>query len=259
MRARPAAGLAAALVLAVAAAPALAEPATRLQAEIGRDGLRLTSEVSLDFGAYALQFGATSNGLPEDGRMSDLHVIASRQFGRHLRFGLETQISNDDALDGARASYALRALATRGDRALDLSMGVFDGGVEGALFYTVKVSENWGPNLRATGRLHRYSTNDEDLDYYAIGLDGTYDLGGGIHARAGGLYRLSDDLTEEGRFAHLGLGLTPDDALTLSADLVGRDMNGRLGVSAELTVSIAMGQMPFDTDVFGQSLAAYGH
>lgn len=259
MTARLAARLAPGLLLATFASLATAEPGTRLLAELGRTGMRITSDVSLDFGAYALQIGATSNGLPEVGGMSDLHVIASRRFSPLFRFGLEAQISNDDALDGARAAYAIRALATRGSRSLDLRMGVIDGGQPGALFYTVKVSEDWGPNLRATGRLHRYSTNNEDLDHYAIGLDGTYDLGDGLHARAGGLYRLADDLTEEGSFAHVGLGIRPHDAVTLSADLVGRDMNGTPGLSAELTVTIATGQVHFSTDVFGQSLATYGH
>ncbi|MBM1218900.1 hypothetical protein JQU17_01720 [Ponticoccus sp. SC2-23] len=259
MTCRPVARLASGLFLALVAGLASAEPATRFQAELGREGMRLTSDVNLDFGNYALQLGATSNGLPETGGMSDFHVIASRRISPLFRFGLEAQISNDDALDGARAAYAVRALATRGSRSLDLRLGVIDGGAPGALFYTVKVSEDWGPNLRATGRLHRYSTKDEDLDYYAIGLDGAYDLGDGLHARAGGVYRLSDDLTEEGSFAHIGLGLRPHEAVTLSADLVGRDMNGDPGLSAELTVTIATGQVHFSTDVFGQSLATYGH
>lgn len=259
MTSLPAARLATGLALAWAATPALSEPGTRLQAELGRSGMRLTSDVSLDFGAYALQIGATSNRLSGTGEMSDLHVIASRKVSPLVRLGLEAQISSDDAFDGARGAYALRALATRGDRSLDLRLGAIDGGAPGALFYTVKVSENWGPDLRLTGRLHRYSTNDEALDYYAIGLDGTYDLTSDILARAGGVYRLSDDLTEEGSFAHIGLGVRPHEAVTLSADLVGRDMNGTPGLAAELTITIATGEVHFATDVFGQSLATYGH
>lgn len=253
-------GLSLLCALACLAAPVTAEPDTRFRAMFdSHEGLRLTSEVSLDFGAYAIEVGATSDGSPEAGTLSDFHLIASRRIGPHLRFGLEARISNDDALDGARAAYALRALATRGDRALELSLGGIDDGPPGALFYTVKVSENWGPDLRATGRLHRYSTNDEDLDYYVIGLDGTYDLGGGVHARAGGLYRLTDDHSEEGRMGHLGLGFSVHEDVSLTADLVGRDLNGELELSAALSVTIAVGQVHFDTDVFGQTLAVYGH
>ncbi|WP_133064992.1 hypothetical protein [Flavimaricola marinus] len=220
---------------------------------------RVHGDALMLFGQTGVQFGATYGS--DD--LTDLHVIGFRNIGRRWRIGAELQSWNDPALAGADLVWGLRIRYSDAGGTVDTRGGLVHNGPDGAFFVTVAMEQNLTATASVRGMLHRYSTNPEAGDFFAIGLGGDVDISDDWAIYADGIWSLSDDYSTETTGATIGLRHRLNTSHSLFAGLSGHSVNGDVsgGITAGLSLSLDRpgSDTMFDTDPWQMQLAQIRH
>lgn len=220
---------------------------------------RLHGDALLGFGRGGVQLGATYG--PDD--LRDVSLIGYRNFGSRWRIGAEMETSTDPAFDGANLIWGLRLRYSDAGGTIDTRGGLVSGGPDGAFFVTVAMDQQLGAAALVRGLLHRYSTNAEALDFFAIGLGGDRALNDDWTIYADAIWSHKDDFTRESTGATLGLRRDLGPGRMAFAGVTAGSVNGDLsgGLTAGLTVHLDRpgSAALFDTDPWQMQLARIGH
>lgn len=217
------------------------------------------ADAMLRFGRLGVQASGTYGA--DD--LADLQLIGFRDFGSRWRIGAEIQTSTDAALDTSDFIWGLRMRYSDAGGTVDTRGGLVRGGPDGAFFVTVAMDQQLGDQAKVRGMLHRYSTNDEVGDFFAIGLGGDIAVSDDWSVYADGIWALSDDFLTETTGGTLGLRRTLGPNRTVFAGISGYGVNGEasVGLTAGLTLTLdrpGTSQM-FQTDPWGMQLAQIGY
>ena len=212
------------------------------------------------YGASGLQIGATF-GLADDDALTDLRLIAFQEIGRRWTYGAELQSTTDAALGGADYALGFRLRYADAGGTVDSRLSLAQNGSDGAFSVTVAMDQSLTEATRVNGLLHRFSTNSETGDFFAIGLGAETDLSPRLVGYGHGLWALADDFSSETTTATLGLMTPLRPGLDGFAGLTARQTTGAdpaIALTAGITLSLSGGGPLFDTDPFGQQLAHLG-
>lgn len=223
----------------------------------GPDSLaRLHGDAMARIGTSGLQVSATFGTLAGDDTLTDLRIIAFQDIGARWRYGAEVQTTTDTALGGADYAMGFRLRYSDAGGTVDTRLSIAQNGTDGAFSVTVAMAEDLGPGAEVHGLLHRFSTNTETGDFFAVGLGGSTDLRDGWQAYGDGLWSLSDDFSTETVTGTIGLRRGP-----YHAGLSAWQTNGTsaLGLTAGITIPLGAPDDLFVTDPWGLQMAQIGH
>lgn len=210
-------------------------------------------------GNSGLQFGGTFGSLADGDTLTDLRLIAFQSLGRRWTYGAEAQYSTDAVLGGADYALGFRLRYADAGGTVDTRLALAQNGYDGAFSVTVVMDQDIGADGSVRGMLHRYSTNTETGDFFAIGLGGETALTPRISGYGTAIWALADDFSEETTAATLGLSTDLSPGLRGFAGLSARQTDGDPGYGLTTGLTWTLGDGPlFDTDPFGQQLAHLG-
>lgn len=223
---------------------------------------RLHIDGAAQSGRNGMQAAAVFGGLAPGQSLTDLRLILYQDRGARWRYGTELQYSTDPALGGADYALGFRLRYADAGGTVDTRFALFEGGPDGAFSVTVAMEQDLNPGARVNGLLHRYSTNKEIGDLFAIGLGGTVDLPSGLSGYGQAIWSLADDFSEETTSATLGLRRDIAPGVQGFAGLTARQtqtLGASYGLTAGVTLALSDGTALFQTNPFGQQLAHIGH
>lgn len=234
----------------------------------GPDALaRLTVDTMTSFRGYGLQFSATTGvvGIPPDGTesegLADARLILFSRIRPNLSFGTEVQYSTDRAFGDAEVIFGMRMRYDTGNTVIDGRYAMAHMGPTGAFSVTFVLEEQLTPRIRASGLIHRYSTDAEIGDYYIVGLGAEMQMTGDYFVYGDWMDVLADDFSYATNTQSLGMGYAAQPGRRYLAGLTRRETNRSQALGLTVGIEFGLGETGrlFATDLGGLSLAHLGH
>jgi hypothetical protein len=223
---------------------------------------RLHTDGLAQWGNSGLQASATFGNLGNGETLEDFRLIAFQDIGSRWRYGAELQYTTDAALGGADYALGFRLRYSDAGGTVDSRFALAENGPDGAFSVTVAMRQSLTETARVRGLLHRYSTNPETGDFFAIGLGGEVDVSQRLSGYGEGIWALADDYSAQTISATVGIGAELRPGLRGYAGVTARqtsDTDAQFGLTAGVTLSLDGSGALLVTNPFGQQLAHLGH